>query len=242
MPCSPFPDWQDSGAYAPLVHADRSLICWEWLRRDPAYRAAFIVRDRPARDWGLVRFEDPDLGVPNARPMWSGLRHPGVLRCDAEKGGRENDLVDLGNPIVTGVEKGSMLHCCLSDGLRALRLDVDLAVTCAGQVQLHYHLSGIASLDRPLATLGRLRRFVRSGQIPSEPGNAHHRARMILQLRAYDAVQAGASQRDVARVLLDPSMEARGWRIDQPHLRSRVQRLIKSAAVMASGGYWTLLR
>ena len=242
MPCSPSPDWQDPGAYAPLVHADRSLICWEWLRRDPGYRIAFIERDRPARDWGLVRFEDPDAGVPDARPIWSDLRHPGVLRCDAEKGERENDLVDLDHPLVTGAHEGPLLHCCVSDGLRTLRLDVDLAGTCAGQVQLHYHLSGIASLDRPLATLGRLRRFVRTGRIPSEPGNAHHRARMILQLRAFDAFQAGASQRDLARTLLDPSMRARGWRIDQPHLRSRSQRLIKSAQAMASGGYWAQLR
>ncbi|QNM83340.1 DUF2285 domain-containing protein [Sphingomonas sabuli] len=225
-----------------MVDADRSLICWEWLRRDPAYRAAFIDRERPARDWGLVRFEDPDFGVPDARPMWSGLRHPGVLRCGAEKGGRENDLIDLGHPLVTGVEKGPLLHCCVSDGLRSLRLDVEMAGTCAGQVQLRYHLSGIASLDRPLATLGRLRRFARSGHIPAEPGNAHLRARMILQLRAFDAFQAGASQRDLALTLLDPSMQVRGWRIDQPHLRSRSQRLVKSAQAMASGGYWALLQ
>lgn len=241
MPGSPFPDWQDSEAYASLAHADRSLICWEWLRRDPAYRSAFIDRRRRACDWGLVRFQDPDFGVPDARPIWSGARHTAVLCCAAQAGGQEDDLVDLGHSLVTGFVNGPLLHCCLSDGFRMLRLDVDQAATSAGRVQLRYHLSGIVSLDRPLATLGRLRRFARSGHIPSEPGSAHHRGRLILQLRAFDALQAGAHQRDLARALLDPSMEVRGWRIDHSHLRSRAQRLIKSARAMASGGYWALL-
>ena len=36
----PFPDWRNADAYSALLEADRSLIAWEWLRRDDRYRAA----------------------------------------------------------------------------------------------------------------------------------------------------------------------------------------------------------
>ena len=40
------PDWRNGDAYAALVRAEAAAIAWEWLRRDPRYRAAASV---PAR-------------------------------------------------------------------------------------------------------------------------------------------------------------------------------------------------
>src|SRR5574338_1177253 len=78
------PDWKDAAAYAPLLHADRAVIAWEWLRRDSSYRQAAeaaiarrSVRTRMALDdeptaaaWGLHAFEHPALSAPLARPVW----------------------------------------------------------------------------------------------------------------------------------------------------------------------------
>jgi len=36
-----FPDWRDKAAYGRLSGIDRTGLMWEWLRRDPAYIAAY---------------------------------------------------------------------------------------------------------------------------------------------------------------------------------------------------------
>lgn len=60
-------------------------------------------------------------------------------------------------------------------------------------------------------------------------------------LRAHDALAAGASQREIAAVLLDEEALAPRWRVEAPSLRSKVQRLVRSARAMADGGYRLIL-
>jgi hypothetical protein len=40
------PDWQDASAYRPLTNLHRSLLMWEWMRRDPSYQEFYIGRQR----------------------------------------------------------------------------------------------------------------------------------------------------------------------------------------------------
>ena len=69
------------------------------------------------------------------------------------------------------------------------------------------------------------------------------RARLVLQLRALDGIEEGASRREIAAVLLDgqardiPAIE---W--TNAALRKRINRIITRAKLMMSGGYLTLLR
>lgn len=39
-------DWQEESAYISLVNMDRSLLMWEWLRRDPGYQELYIGKPR----------------------------------------------------------------------------------------------------------------------------------------------------------------------------------------------------
>lgn len=39
-------EWQDASTYFPLLQMDRSLLMWEWLRRDPDYREFYVGRIR----------------------------------------------------------------------------------------------------------------------------------------------------------------------------------------------------
>src|SRR5687767_14146164 len=86
------PDWRDASAYEALLHADRACFAWEWLRRDPRYRAA-AVRDRATGQsstchdksgaWGLHAFEPPDLDFRSARPVWTASSYDKVVVADA---------------------------------------------------------------------------------------------------------------------------------------------------------------
>ena len=246
-------EWRDAAAYAPLLEADRSLFAWEWLRRDRNYRAAVKAALEPAGKsraspdaaaFGLVAFEDPRLGVPNARPMWRAGVHPLVLQVERCSGSRADDRFDLRrmSRLATFVAGEGDEHLLLSDGLRAIRLDGPRATFSAGPACLHYLLEGLVSAEPGLRTLQRFLALCRNGQFsrllhPREP----RARRWIMMLRAWDALAAGAGQREIASELLSRSVTDPRWRSRQSSLRSQAQRLVRSAREYGSAGYRALL-
>ncbi len=248
----PGADWKEAGAYAPLLDADRPIFAWEWLRRDPGYRVAAAngAEDGAgvavAALWGLHRFEDPDRGAPGARPLWQARHHPFVLKAGAVPPASPSDAVEFGRFAALATldaAEGNGEHWLLSDGLRAIRLDLVDGTATQGPVELHYLLAGRASANGPLLALRRLLALAETGRFsrtlhPREP----KARRWILALRTHDALAAGASQREIAaRLLGDAAAEAR-WRVDAASLRSQVQRLVRAARGFAGGGYRALLR
>jgi hypothetical protein len=245
-------DWHSAQSYAPLLLADRSLFAWEWLRRDPQYRAAAertscaALADRPDRSaeaFGLVAFERPQLGVPHGRPMWRSDVHLRVLAVERCAGApRDSFLLEgMGEFATLMISKGTE-HLLLSDGLRAIRLDGPAGTFGEGPVSLRYRISGLATAEPLALTLRRFLALARSGRFavslhPREP----RARRWVLALRTCDALTAGASQRNIAEVLLSRSVTAPNWRVRESSVRSQVQRLVRNAASFSRGQYRSLL-
>jgi hypothetical protein len=61
-------------------------------------------------------------------------------------------------------------------------------------------------------------------------------------LRAHDGLLAGASQRDIARVLLSRTAGEPRWRSRESSVRAQAQRLVRSARQISAGAYRLLLR
>jgi hypothetical protein len=247
----PVANWRDADAYAPLLTADRSIFAWEWLRRDAGYRAAATRAcrneegDIDAAFWGLHRFEDPSKAAPDARPIWRADCHPYVLRAKAGPASAPTDAIDvqgLAALATLAVEERTGEHWLLSDGLCAVRLDVIEGTASEGPVELKYLLAGRASASGPILTLRRLfalaetRRFSRTLH-PTQAGAR----RWILALRAHDALAWGATQRQIAAVLLGNSAAAARWRINAASLRSQAQRLVRATRRFTDGGYRSFL-
>lgn len=252
-------DWRDAAAYAPLLKADRAFHAWEWLRRCPCYREAasrhLSLGGRPAAGecplpdpayWGLHGYEAASLPVPQARPVWRADVYPYVLRAHARGCGASGDRFDLARfkpfaTIAPATDGGE--HLLLSDGLRSVRIDLGEGSVRLGPVRLSYQIRGIESAEAPLLTLRRLLALCRSGRFSAALHSSEARAgRLILMLRAYDAMLSGASQREMAGILLSSESTSRRWRVEAPTLRLQVQRLVRSARAMAGGGYLRLLR
>lgn len=251
-------DWRDAEAYAPLLDAERPLLAWEWLRRNDAFKEAAkaalakgpaktgrILEANPAAArWHLHAWEDPDLSAPEARPVWRADRHKLVLKADARPGGPISDafLVQRLGGLVTCVRSTVGEHHLLSDGWRSVRLDIIRGSLFSGPVQLHYRLTGMEAVDAPLLVLRRLlslwrtKRFLRS--LHPRPTNAR---RLVLTLRAYDALMSGATQREIATELIDAEAREGRWRVRAAPARSSAQRLARAARLMARGGYLSLL-
>lgn len=247
-------DWKDAAAYAPLLEADRSIFAWEWLRRDPGYRAAAGAALGPAEAaqamrpelWGLHAFERPELAAPDARPVWRADIHPHVLEVHAARPLGTSDSFELAR---LGVESTVITapdgceHLLISDGLRTLRIDVLAGSLKEGPVRMHYLLTGFASAERPLLTLRRLLALRRTGRFSASLDRPETRAgRFVLMLRAHDAMAGGATQREIAAALLSAQAAEDRWRVSAPTVRSRAQRLVRNVRAMAAGGYVALLR
>jgi hypothetical protein len=248
------PDWRDAAAYEPLLEADRSLIAWEWLRRDPAYRVAAERASREAcrrgsaseapAQWGLHAFEPPRLAAPEARPVWRAELHPFVLAVEASPSSGEDifDLALLGEASTLVTAADGREHLLISDGFRTIRIDVLAGSVARGSVELRYRLTGLARTERPLLTLRRLLALCRTGRFCRSLHPSETRAkRWLLMLRTRDALASGADQREIAAALLSPDARQRRWRTESSSLRSRAQRLVRSARAMEAGGFWALL-
>ena len=248
------PDWRDAAAYAPLLEAGRSLFAWEWLRRDPGYRAAADralsaqrIAEAPSgpERFGLVAFEPPVLTVPHARPMWRSDVHPFVVsadRCASRAPGDQVDVNRMHNLARIILEDGAD-HLLLSDGLRSIRLDGSAGIFTSGLVCLRYSIEGLETAERPLLTLRRFLALSRTGRFSRSLHPREVRARRwIMMLRAHDAIVTGADQRQIAEQLFSKSVAEPHWRSRESSVRSQVQRLVRSAQRFAAGGYRVLLR
>lgn len=239
------PDWRDSAAYSPLLEADRSLIAWEWLRRNAQYRAAALRLPSAAgsggnlpESFGLVRFEDPALAVPEARPLWRLDADPLVLpvrRCHPAKPSDWFEIASLGRLAL--LDRGREAeHLLISDGLRTIRLDGPAGCFAAASASLAYEIHGIHSAEAPLLALRRFIHLCRTGRFSPRLHAPERRARRwVLMLRAFDALEEGASQREIAEALLSRTVAAPRWRSRESSIRSQVQRLVRSARAITNG-------
>lgn len=259
---SPKPDWRDARGYAPLLHASPENLAWEWLRRDPGYAAAAVAAaaasgprhrggagsgvieaDPAAARWGLHAFENPAFAAGAARPVWRREWFGRVLVAEARAEGPAGERLDLARfaglvRVVRGA--GGAEHVLLSDGRSGLRLDIAAGSLLAGPVLLSYRLAGIEAPRGSLVTLHGLLRLVRTGRFARAPVRTRNR-RLVLLLRAHDALRAGATQREIADGLLGGDAALAHWRTEAPSLRSQAQRLAKGARAMAGGGWRALL-
>jgi len=249
-------DWRDETAYAPLLAAEPCVFAWEWLRRDKAYReaarqalqqrarAGVLAGEDGARRWQLHAFEDPALPAPAARPVWRADSYRMVLRAAAVPSRDLADAFDVARlgRLATIVRGSGGEHLLLSDGLRVVRVDVGRASLSQGPVRLDYALGGMTQVDGPLLTLRRLLSLWRTGGFsPALHRRAARAQRLVLMLRAYDAIACGASQREIASELVDRDAAGPRWRVKAPSARSRAQRLVRDARRMAAGAYRRLL-
>jgi len=246
------PDWRDASAYEALLEADRCAFAWEWLRRDPNYRAAAYAAlggnsavgagaSRP-EDWGLYAFERPHRPTPRARPMWTRTVHPQVLTAQAvQLPPTDFDLTRFAANATLLVGSGGE-RLLLSDGLRFIRIDLSAGTLRKGPRRLRFLLDNSEGVDAAILALRRFIVLRQTGAFSRELHGPGPRGRRLqLLLRTADAIARGASQREIAEALLVPREMPAAWRDELPTVRMQVRRLVRGAAQMQAGGYRSLL-
>jgi len=229
---------------------DRADFAQEFLRRNPAYRAAWAAARATgdcvsaARAWGLVTLFDPDQEVRAAPAFW----HPACAAQVVPIGPAPSDL-----PGAALLPPELVWNCaCPGDGGRHLIADVHGA--------RHRFRLAPADFAGPLAILlgprcERLRaiaseaaRRMIAGLSTADAAaamrpSALQRQRLALLLQVLDASLAGASNREIGlRIVypwLGPTVSTE-WKSSSE--RRRVQRLCAEAHQLSQSGYRALLK
>jgi hypothetical protein len=197
---------------------------------------------------GCTFAEHPDRAAPAARIIWHADLDPGtiaVAAIPADPADPESIRIDRIAPwLAIAIDQAGREHAVLSDGWHHIRLDIEEG-RLEGQeaVLLQYRVQGLGSAEALLLPLRRFvdlcrhRRFARS-LFPRDP----RINREIAMLRVHDALQQGASQREIGAALFGGERVARDWVGESDSLRSRVRRLVRGARGMARGGYRQLMQ
>jgi len=219
-------------------------FAWEFLRRNPDYRAEFARGGTPdgagearlSDRWGLRFPVDPALPAARAEVFWREDVAPGLvvrMIADAAGQGRPTRAPQaLGRP--RRGEDG--LHLRLAAGLQLLlrgeaRPDGPVLVVLSFDQDFGLRVRAVEALQRVVMGRGQPRSRLTSAQ----------RTRLARSLMALDGALREDSYRDIARTIFGAeALEREDWRTAS--VRDVTIRLVRTGKGLMRGGYLKLLR
>ncbi|GLV24714.1 DNA -binding domain-containing protein [Sphingobium sp. TomTYG45] len=262
MPGFPHHRWPGDQAYRYLEDIGPTGLAWEWLRRDPAYRRLEPAPHRMGRTgviliehaahpvvtrWGCLNVENSTLPAPDGAILWSSALDPSILRCLAvpaaigQAGAFNLELCGEKAVVVKGGAGAE--HILIGARPGGLRIDLLEGTLLQGPVMLRYDFSAADDIEPSLTTLRAFHHLCRMGKLSHRAIKKRQRDRRVVDaLRTHDALQAGASIRDVGILLFGAGRVAEEWGAPGEALKSQCRRMIALARRMAGGGYRCLLQ
>jgi len=233
-----------------LSQLSRRGWAWEFLRRNPEYKATYgnAEAHAPAR-WGLLHLADPTLNAIEADLFWRPEDCEDVLPmtlCPDQTmpTGVKLDLEQLSCRIAFAFDADIPRRDILfTERGRFLQLAV------YGQWDMKGATLMVPALDKPNVIMARtasLRRLndllfnktMRKVLYPYES----RAARLITVLSALDGWLAQTPQREIATMIFNRARVEREWNDPRENLRDQVRRAIAYGQDLMNGGYRQFLR
>ncbi len=254
-------EWHPSAAYLYALTLDGPALAWEYLRRNPHYRAVYDRYARGSDDeaghaarWGLRLLEDPARDARQAQPAWQPdpdilpQLHPDAAAApdmpDApvfalwRMPGRKQLAHDGQRLLLTAYRPESTLRAALSPALEH------------GMAYAYGLAAGARLRERWRAATATMERFDDyyggDAALPDAHAHAHGRPDRIAllhmrSLQTLDGLAVGATQREIAQALFGAAVVAERWH-DLGELRAQVRRLARRGRALMDGGYRRLLQ
>ena len=263
----PLPWWLPR-TYRWVADVPRKACAWEFLRRNPEYRAAWVASqsgqrleqrtsgitivngahsDAAARRWGLLGlFEDPDRDARHANVLWSTTVHPAVLPVVvvANSARGEQDLLPLSGyrcRTTIYVDPDGRQHVLFAQGGRFLQLEVKSGSVFSSGRLLPDVLASTAPVAVRTQTVRQLTDLAACRDLRASLYRPHAQGRRLIEvLQALDGERAGASRRDIAVALFGEERVRRGWR--GANMRNRVRNAVRRGVALMNGGYVQFLK
>ena len=248
----------------------KSAWAWEFLRRNPDYKRAFIVSRarlsqiarlnngtpvmRPrgcqagASDWGLACFSDPGLAAVQTPVFWSQsvLKHHAEAEAAiAPPDPAQADLdVFRDTNCAAILERRQGVSVLLRTPEEAIDLQIVGANILLNPARLLFRIDGLNAIKPRAATLLLLLQTIQtrtSGN--TNPLPRHQRLGLLKALVALDCKLFGSSLQDTAIVFRALRLTRLSWStIGDESLKKQVIRARNRGLTLMQGGYQTLLR
>lgn len=219
-------------------------LAWEFLRRNPLYRAAFEQWRRERREplapidqrWGLRFAADPRLAAEEARVFWLPDVAPGIVLRLAPQPSDPRARAARPLPLGLRVRADDGIHLRTAWGLQMLidggqQADAPLFVALAYDEHLRLRVRAVEALER-----------LTEGRTPPESHlTPMQRTRLHRCLVALDGALAGRNYRAISEELFGPSSSpSEPWKTAA--IRATTIRLVRAGKALMNGGYLKLLR
>jgi hypothetical protein len=255
--------------YAYCKGLTKSEWAWEFLRRNPDYKCAFIVsrsrlsqiarlntgtpvmRSRGcqagASDWDLECFSDPDLSAVQTPIFWSqaALKHHAEAEAEiAEPDPAQADLDVLRDRNCAAIlERRHGVSVLFRTTKEAIDLQITGANILLSPVHLTFRIVGFNTVKSRAATLLLLLPCIQKRLSDNaEPLPRHQRLCLLKALVALDCKQSGGSLQETAIVFRALGLTRLSWStIGDESLKKQVIRARNRGLKFMQGGYRTLL-
>jgi hypothetical protein len=256
--------------YACCKGLTKSEWAWEFLRRNPDYKRAFIVSrsrlsqiarlnngtpvTRPrgcqagASDWGLACHADPTLSAVEAPVFWSQAALKHHAEADAARGGSNPAQADLDvfrdRNCAAIFERRHGVSVLLRTPSDAIDLQITGANILLSPVSLSFRIAGIKAVKTSATTLLLLTHSIQKRTFGNtNPLPRHQRLGLLKALVALDCKQSRGSLQDTAIVFRALGLTRLSWStIGDESLKKQVIRARNRGLKLMQGGYRTLLR
>ena len=248
---------------------DPSDWAWEFLRRNPDYRAAWrasVPRHSPsltlkdgtqflrlrrryphAEQFGLFAFADPHQAARAAPVFWlpSATRRIVRARCappKSQQGVSPAGLAGFKVDRVAAIGTNNIPVVMLKGYGVNVTLEIHGLSVLTNPLDMVFELDGLGDLNNQTECLRLLQRFTQP------PAGGSHRAlfasdeRFRHALIALDESMTGKTYRQIAMVIFGEKRVTEEWSGASQFLKDRTRRLVARGRELMSGGYRDLLR
>jgi len=245
--------WRAADTYTYLDDLGSTSFAWEFLRRNPGYRAAYEsiignsdvtpeMSERIAQEWGLQFAVAPDLRADRAPVVWLPHLNPGtvVVAPAPDEFAEARSISELTPAFSHRGANGE--HWLLDRGGDALPVALIDGADAAKPAAIVIPLDSSFSMRMKAAhRFGNAMAGGAPGRAP-DTLTAKQRHRLQLILRGLDGCLARRSCREIAELLFDPNSIPAGPEWISHGLRGRTRRLCKRGLDLMQGEYRDLLR
>jgi hypothetical protein len=249
--------WRNAENYAYVKQLPPAGCAWEFLRRNPDYKKAWLVfkadpnasskENSGAAVFGLLRFASPERDARTANVFW----HPGVSREVLRLIASRRDpgdccptlpLNELQCRMTRQSGRAGEQHILFAEDGRFLQLEIQgLNAMDAARLSTEIVLSPPRLLAAQVQGLRRLadivsQRCLRACFYP--PDKRASRFSRLLQV--LDGWSARASYREMALAIFGDARVSADWH--NPHLRDHLRRALRSGTALMLNGYRRLLK
>jgi hypothetical protein len=250
----------------------RSRWAWEFLRRNPDFRASAtpdyrarisnrvachgitILRPRSdqaeaeAEHWGLAIMPDPDLNAFEANVFWRASLYPREVSVQVVP----RSETEIDHIFEKTIRHCKMVHMTDLAGREYLLLKGNgrvVQVGCSGlsllsfePVKVKFTIDTLGGFDNTLSTIDRATKLYETDFADSDPVWSRNGLAWRNAVIALDANSAGLNYFETACVIYGEERASKAWAGDSRAMKDEMKRALQRGRDLRDGGYTQLLR